>query len=164
MKIMDYSKFNQPLDTKNQQQIHFQMLLILKSFSAMLAGDESLDSVGEMSLALVETPAFELVTQHLERHPACVQLIRDRYVPPNYDLDKLLSCPENSLGDIYATSMRKTQLDPNLHAGMTAESDAHYVELRLTQNHDIWHIVTVKTDVVETTRWVVSTKIYIFHE
>lgn len=25
---------------------------------------------------------------------------------------------------------------------MTAESDAHYVEIRISQTHDLWHIVT----------------------
>jgi ubiquinone biosynthesis protein Coq4 len=32
--------------------------------------------------------------------------------------------------------------DPNLHAGMTAKSDAEYIELRLSQTHDLWHIIT----------------------
>ena len=69
-------------------------------------------------------------------------LIRDRYIPPAYDLNKLLMYPENSLGYVYATTMKKAGFDPNLHAGMTAESEAQYVELRLSQTHDIWHIVT----------------------
>lgn len=142
MKIMDLFTANQPSNAEIQQQIHFQMLLIFKSFSAMLAGDNSLDCVGEMSLALVETPAFELVTQHLKRDRACAQLINQRYIPPNHDLDKLLTYPTNSLGYIYAATLKKAGLNPNLHADMTAESDAHYVELRLSQTHDIWHIVT----------------------
>ncbi|MEA5598209.1 Coq4 family protein [Rivularia sp. UHCC 0363] len=119
-----------------------QIMLIFKSFFAMLAGDESLQSVGEMSYALLETPAFDLAAQHLNRDPACVELICDRYIPPAHDLDQLLTYPENSLGYIYATAMKKSGFDPNLHAGMTAKSDAHYVELRLSQTHDIWHIIT----------------------
>jgi ubiquinone biosynthesis protein COQ4 len=46
------------------------------------------------------------------------------------------------LGYIYAATLKKTGFDPNLHAGMTADSDAKYVELRLSQTHDLWHIVT----------------------
>ncbi len=117
-------------------------MLIFKSFFAMLAGDESLQSVGEMSYALLEIPAFDLAAQHLNRDPACAELICDRYIPPAHDLDQLLTYPENSLGYIYATAMKKSGFDPNLHAGMTAKSDAHYVELRLSQTHDIWHIIT----------------------
>jgi ubiquinone biosynthesis protein COQ4 len=119
-----------------------QMLLLFKSFVAMLFGDESLKAVGEMSDVLVETPAFDLAAQHLMQDSACAVLIRDRYIPPAHDLNKLLAYPRNSLGYIYAVAMKKSGLDPNLHAGMRAESDAQYVELRLSQTHDVWHILT----------------------
>jgi ubiquinone biosynthesis protein COQ4 len=119
-----------------------QTMLIFKSFVAMLMGDDSLRSVGEMSSALLETPAFDLAARHLKRDPACAELIGDRYIPPAHDLDRLLTYPENSLGYIYANAMKRSGFDPNLHAGMTAKSDAHYVELRLSQTHDLWHILT----------------------
>ncbi|KYC43122.1 ubiquinone biosynthesis protein [Scytonema hofmannii PCC 7110] len=142
MKLMNMFKANQPSDAEIQQQNHFQMLLIFKSFFAMLVGEESLQSVGEMSSALVETRAFDLAAQHLKRNSDCAALIRDRYIPPAHNLDKLLTYPQNSLGYIYAATMKKAGLDHNLHIGMTAVSDAQYVELRLSQTHDIWHIVT----------------------
>ncbi len=119
-----------------------QMMFIFKSFIAMLMGDESLKSVDDMLYGLLETPAFDLAAQHLKRDPACAQLIGDRYIPPAHNLNQLLTYPENSLGYIYAKAMKKSGLTPNLHLGMTAESDAHYVELRLSQTHDIWHILT----------------------
>jgi ubiquinone biosynthesis protein COQ4 len=119
-----------------------QRMLMFKSFIAMLLGDDSLKSVDEMLWGLLETPAFDLAAQHLKRDPACAKLIDDRYIPPVHDLDRLLTYPENSLGYIYATAMKTSGLDPNLHVGMTAASDAHYVELRLSQTHDIWHILT----------------------
>jgi ubiquinone biosynthesis protein COQ4 len=142
MKLMDAFKANQPFVAENQQHSHFQMMLIFKSFFAMLSGDESLQSVGEMSDALVETPAFDLAAQHLMHDPACAELIRNRYIPPNYNLNQLLTYPQNSLGYVYAAIIRESGFDPNLHADMTAESDAQYVELRLSQTHDIWHVVT----------------------
>jgi ubiquinone biosynthesis protein COQ4 len=142
MKLMDLLNVNQPSDAEIQQQIHFQMLLIFKSFFAMLTGEESLQSVGEMSAALIETPAFDLAAEHLMRDPTCATLIRGRYLPPVHDLEKLLTYPQNSLGYLYAAAMKKKGFDPNLHADMTAESDAQYVETRLSQTHDIWHIVT----------------------
>jgi ubiquinone biosynthesis protein COQ4 len=119
-----------------------QMMFMFKSFIAMLMGDDSLKSVDEMLCGLLETPAFDLAAQHLKRDPACAELIDDRYIPPAHDLKQLLTYPENSLGYIYANAMKKSGFDPNLHAGMTAASDAHYVELRLSQTHDIWHILT----------------------
>jgi ubiquinone biosynthesis protein COQ4 len=119
-----------------------QKIFLLKSFVAMLMGDDSLKAVDELSYGLLNTPAFALTAEHLKRDRACAELIDDRYIPPAHDLDQLLTYPENSLGYIYAKAMKDSGFDPNLHAGMTAESDAHYVELRLSQTHDIWHILT----------------------
>jgi ubiquinone biosynthesis protein COQ4 len=119
-----------------------QNMFLLKSFVAMLMGDSSLKVVDEMSYGLLDTSAFALMAEHLKRDPVCAELIDDRYIPPAHDLDRLLSCPKDSLGYIYAAAMKKSGFDPNLHAGMTAKSDAHYVEMRLSQTHDIWHILT----------------------
>jgi ubiquinone biosynthesis protein Coq4 len=117
-------------------------LLIIKSSISMLFGDNSLETVGELTYGLLETPAYDLVAQHLNQDPACAALIRDRYIPPDHDLDALLALPPDSLGYLYATQMKKMGFDPNLHAGMTAKSDAEYIELRLSQTHDLWHIIT----------------------
>lgn len=117
-------------------------LLIAKSFTAMLLGDNSLETVGELFYGLSKTPAYDLMARHLSQDPACAALIQDRYIPPAHDLDTLLTLPPDSLGYIYAAQMKKMGFDPNLHAGMTAKSDAEYVELRLSQTHDLWHIVT----------------------
>lgn len=142
VKLMDAFNADLPFNAADRQHSHFQIMLIFKSFVAMLAGDDSLQTVGEMSDALVETPAFDLAARHLQRDPTCAQLIRDRYIPANYDLNKLLTYPHDSLGYIYASAIKGSGLDPNLHIGMTAESDAKYVELRLSQTHDIWHVIT----------------------
>jgi ubiquinone biosynthesis protein Coq4 len=117
-------------------------LLIVKSSISMLLGDNSLQTVGELTYGLLETPAYDLVAQHLNKDPACAALIRDRYIPPAHDLETLLTLPSDSLGYIYAAEMKRKGFDPNLHAGMTAKSDAEYVELRLSQTHDLWHIIT----------------------
>ncbi|MFM7886672.1 MAG: Coq4 family protein [Pseudanabaena sp.] len=117
-------------------------LLIAKSCTSMLLGDYSLDAVGDLTYGLLETSAYDQLSQYLNQDPACATLIRDRYIPPTHDLGALLNMPPDSLGYIYAAQMMKTGFDPNLHAGMTAKSDAEYVELRLSQTHDLWHIIT----------------------
>jgi ubiquinone biosynthesis protein Coq4 len=117
-------------------------LLIIKSSVSMLFGDNSLQTVGELTDGLLKTSACDLMAHHLNQDPDCAALIRDRYSPPAHDLETLLTYPTDSLGYIYAAEMKKKGFDPNLHAGMTAKTDAEYVELRLSQTHDIWHIVT----------------------
>jgi ubiquinone biosynthesis protein Coq4 len=117
-------------------------LLIFKSSISMLLGDDSLQTVGELTYGLLATPAYDLVVQHLNQDPACAAMIRDRYIPTAHDMDTLLILPRASLGYIYAEAMKRKGFDPNLHSGMTAKSDAEYVELRLSQTHDLWHIIT----------------------
>jgi ubiquinone biosynthesis protein Coq4 len=141
MKLSHLLSFNQSSESEIQHEIHLQLLIILKAFSAMLTGEESLDSVGELTAALLETPAFELAAKYLKANPACATLIRDRYIPPAHNLDELLHYPQNSLGYIYAYTMKDKGFDPDLYSHMAADSDASYVELRLSQTHDIWHII-----------------------
>jgi ubiquinone biosynthesis protein COQ4 len=142
MQRINWLNTNLPADSEIQQQSHYQMLIVLKSSFALLSGDSSLEVVGELTDALLETPAFDLAAQHLKCDPASAALIRDRYSPSAHNLDKLLTHPQDSLGHIYAAALKKTGFDPNLHAGMTVESDGRYVELRLSQTHDLWHVVT----------------------
>jgi ubiquinone biosynthesis protein COQ4 len=85
-------------------------LLLIKSSVSMLFGDNSLDAVGELTYGLLETPSYDLMAQRLKQDPACAALIRDRYIPPTHDLNKLLTLPEDSLGYIYATKMKKWAL------------------------------------------------------
>jgi len=152
MQLLNSAKSNPSVNTPVQQPSQSSFikgmksflgrLLIVKAFTSMLLGDSSLQTVGELTDGLLETPAYDHMAQHLKQDPACAALIRDRYIPPSHDLDKLLTYPPDSLGYLYAAQMKKMGFDPNLHADMTAKSDAEYVELRLSQTHDLWHIVT----------------------
>jgi ubiquinone biosynthesis protein COQ4 len=139
---IEVTPINQFSTSEVQQLTQYQMLLLSKSFFAMLAGDHSLDTVGELTDALLETPAYALAAEALKRDPASAALIRERYSPPGHDLKQLLTYPPDSLGYCYAAAMQQKGLNPNLHVGMTAGCDAYYVELRLSQTHDLWHIVT----------------------
>jgi ubiquinone biosynthesis protein COQ4 len=142
MEWMDGLGVNQPFGADIQPQMPAQMRQVFNAMFAMLTGDSSLQTVGELSDALVDMPAFDLAAKHLQRDPDCAALIRNRYIAPAHDLEQLLAYPQNSLGYIYAAAMKKSGFDPNLHAGMLAQTVAQYVELRLSQTHDIWHIVT----------------------
>jgi ubiquinone biosynthesis protein COQ4 len=73
-------------------------LLIVKSSISILFRDNGLETVGELTYGLLETPAYDLVAQHLNQDPACAALIRDRYIPPAHDLETLLALPPDSLG------------------------------------------------------------------
>ena len=160
MQLLNSATSNASVNTHGQQQTQnpivqgfmsiLSKLLIVKSSVLMLFGDNSLETVGDLTYGLLETPAYDLVAQHLNQDPACAALIRDRHIPTAHDLDTLLTLPPDSLGYIYAAEMKRKGFDPNLHAGLTAKSDAEYVELRLSQTHDLWHIISgFDTDLID---------------
>lgn len=112
-------------------------------FLALMAGDESLEVVELMSLSLIETSAFDTAVTALKRDPACAALIAERYMAPPHDLDALLQYPKDSLGYIYAMQMKRQGFRAEaLYEGMQIDSEASYLEARLSQTHDIWHVVT----------------------
>jgi len=124
------------------QQVPPQLFRIFGTLLAMSGGDTSLELVGALDEALLETPSFALAAEHLRRDPACAALIDERWIPPAHDLARLAALPAGSLGQVYAASLARLGYDPNLHAGMEPLNDAHYVELRLSQTHDLWHVIT----------------------
>ena len=124
------------------QEVPPQLFRIFGTLVAMAGGDNSLELVGNLAETLLETPSYALAAEHLRRDPACGALIDARWIPPAHDLAELAALPEGSLGQVYATSLARLGYDPNLHAGMEPLNDAFYVELRLSQTHDLWHVIT----------------------
>lgn len=120
-----------------------QSINALQPFLALLAGDSSLEVVGEMVFALLESPSFDLAVAHLKRDPQAELLISDRYIAPPHNLDALVQYPSDSLGYLYAKTMKaKGFRAEDLYESTPIYSEASYVEARLSQTHDIWHIVT----------------------
>ena len=133
------------LSSTSSNQVNFwQILRFLKTFVMMTISEEkdSLEQVGKFAEVLSTMPAQEFATNALKQDPDCAKLIKERYIPADYDLDYLLTLEPDSLGYQFAQSMREKNFDPNLHRGLTAETDGKYVELRLSQTHDIWHVIT----------------------
>ena len=105
--------------------------------------DESgnLQPIDELSLSLLDSPAFQLAVEEMKTDPDVAAIIAEGYLAPPPDLDMLLQLPENSLGYTYAHSLRQTGFAPIL-AEIPITSDVHYVENRWQQTHDIWHVIT----------------------
>jgi ubiquinone biosynthesis protein COQ4 len=131
------------METMIKEEANLAPMIALQPYLALLAGDSSLDVVGEMTHALLGSPSFELAVKHLRADSLCGKLIDERYMAEHHNIDRLLTYPTDSLGFIYAQSMNaKGFKAEDLYQDMRVYSDASYVEARLSQTHDIWHIVT----------------------
>ncbi len=143
MKLTNLLSFNPFPKTATLQPNYWQFLEVAKPFLAMLAGDQTLKPVKEMATALTQMPASELVVKHLQNNPAAVTMIRERYIAKPHNLDKLLQYPEESLGHIYASTMKAKGFSAeDLYTTASINSDVSYINARIGQTHDIWHIIT----------------------
>lgn len=80
------------------------------------------------------------------------QLWLERYFPKAYDIDELLKLPFHTLGFAYATHMKKYNFKSDfflLGRGLQGKdlsqvfkSKTKYIRFRLSQTHDIWHVLT----------------------
>ncbi|MCG5062063.1 MAG: ubiquinone biosynthesis protein [Limnoraphis sp. WC205] len=142
MKLMNLLSFNTSTKTEIEQPNYFQLLKVAKPFLAMLAGDESLKPVLEMSEVLSKMPASEFTVKQLKNDPVAAEMIQERYMAL-HNLDELLQYPEDSLGYIYASKMKEKGFrSEDLYASVSINSDTSYIDARIGQTHDIWHIIT----------------------
>ncbi|GAB4153174.1 MAG: Coq4 family protein [Cyanobacteria bacterium J069] len=118
-----------------------QFLTLIKAFFSLLAADDDLTAVDELSLALVDSDAFRLAVADMQRDPAVAALIQARYQPPAHDLDRLLTYPVGSLGHTYAAMLQQQGFE-RIDMPLDVTADTAYVEYRWQQTHDLWHVVT----------------------
>jgi ubiquinone biosynthesis protein Coq4 len=102
---------------------------------------DSLEPVLELSTSLVGSHAFQLAVENMKAVPEVAEMIAQRYMAPSHDLDILIQYPKDSLGYVYASSLKQAGFRP-LAAKVQIDSDTSYVENRWQQTHDIWHIIT----------------------
>jgi ubiquinone biosynthesis protein COQ4 len=115
---------------------------LLTMFYCQIDEVDDFAAVGQLSRALLQTDAQAQMIRVLKADPACAALIEERYLPPRYDLNALMQCPEDSLGYAYAVMMKDTALYPDLYSDLAIDNEASYAEARLGQTHDIWHLIT----------------------
>lgn len=107
------------------------------------AGDiENIKPLVEMSDALIYSPAYELAVKYMKSRPEVASIIQEGYLPSPHNLDELLQYREDSLGHVYASTLKKAGYDPGFHPYVNIDSDTSYIEFRIRQTHDIWHIIT----------------------
>jgi ubiquinone biosynthesis protein COQ4 len=115
---------------------------LLKMFRCQMNDVDDFPALAELSRSLLRTEAQLEMVQALKAEPNCAVLIAERYLPPQYDWDALLNCPLESLGYAYATWATSQELYADLYSDIAVESEASYVEARLGQTHDLWHLIT----------------------
>jgi ubiquinone biosynthesis protein Coq4/ribosomal protein S18 acetylase RimI-like enzyme len=114
----------------------------LNMFDCQINELDDFATLAEMSRALIRTEAQAQMVQVLKTDPACAVLMAERFLPRHPDVATLRQYPPHSLGGAYAAWLQSAELYSDLYSDILIEDDASYVEARLGQTHDIWHLIT----------------------
>jgi ubiquinone biosynthesis protein COQ4 len=126
----------------NYSRISSDFKTILKSLVCLFREPANLDYVYNLEDGLRNTKASILAVEWIKHDPEVNQLIQERYLAPNPDIENLLTYSPDTLGYAYASYIKKSGFDPGFYRPIQVEDDISYVLLRTRQTHDIWHIVT----------------------
>jgi ubiquinone biosynthesis protein Coq4 len=99
--------------------------------------------VGRLEDHFRERPPMKACIERLKADPAARKLLEERYLGPELDLDKLISCPRGSLGYTYAKVMKHLGYEAHFYGDRpSVAEETDWVTMRVRKTHDLQHIVT----------------------
>lgn len=123
------------------------ILKAVRGFIAFANNPSQTEAVFDMADGLRHTDIYQNFVEHAYSQPAVAQILKERYFASTPDLETLLRYPQNSLGYLYASSLKEAQLEVDFYRKLKVEDDYSYIALRMRQTHDVWHLITgFKTD------------------
>lgn len=151
MEMLNLQATEDKMPVSEQPQMDALIESLTKVFSATLKPGNDFDEYGaaytELAEHLVKHRVYELAVEDMKHDRDVAALIQERYTASIPPLDELMKLPEESLGYVYASSLKQAGLnpldtDPTLFSMDKVDSDVSYVEHRYQITHDIWHVVT----------------------
>ena len=103
-------------------------------------------TVAVASLGAAVHPAFEAIAErHARNHPGAAIAVTSP-IPGHTDIEALASCPPQSLGASLYTMIVENGYDPEVLDRESIKLSAmphtlHYLNARILQMHDVWHLV-----------------------
>ena len=113
------------------------------TFIDLVAGSPiNTNNVFDISDKLRDSTQIEECLAYMKQDQATSAMLAERYMGPDFDLEKLSKMPEGSLGWTYAKVMTAINYKPDFYRLRSVESDADYVINRVRKTHDLHHIMT----------------------
>jgi ubiquinone biosynthesis protein Coq4 len=103
-------------------------------------------TVAVAALAGALHPSFEQIAEkHARNHPGARKALTSA-VPGHTDIEALSHCPENSLGRLLHKMIVENGYDPEVLDRESIQLSSmphtlHYLNARILQMHDVWHLV-----------------------
>jgi ubiquinone biosynthesis protein Coq4 len=100
------------------------------------------NNVFDIEDALRDSPQMQKCLERVRQDPASSQLLEERYMGKEFDLEELLQLPRNSLGWTYAKLLKAMNYDPQFYRIREIHSDVDYITYRVRKTHDLHHVLT----------------------
>jgi len=133
---MGFKYINQIADSNNIQKF-------LELVDLAAGSGKDVNNAFDLSEKLHNSNPMKVCLQAIQKEPSCLEMLKERYVGPLYDLDAMLKMPKGSLGWTYAKVLSTLGYDPQFYRiPEKFETDAEYITFRVYKTHDIHHILT----------------------
>ncbi len=90
---------------------------------------------------LLELGLFKFSVEHLKSNPQTAEALERPLSMSEFDLDRFLNFPKDSLGYKFAATMTAHNLNPNFFRRNHPPAEGNVVLDHIEQTHDLWHIV-----------------------
>jgi ubiquinone biosynthesis protein Coq4 len=105
--------------------------------------ESSLRTIFDLEDGFRDTLWMKACIAKIKSEPASAKILEERYVEPEWNIDKMLKLPENSLGWTYAKLMSTLGYDPHFYRDRKSiQEETDYVTMRVRSTHDMLHIVS----------------------
>ncbi|MCP9849389.1 Coq4 family protein [Cyanobium sp. Morenito 9A2] len=123
-------------------ELKLELLETLKGFMHFVQDPRATTSVFEIQRGLSHQAISMKNVEHMLAQPGIQQLADERYQPQRPSLTTLLLHPPGTLGHAYASSLLSAGFDPDFFEVIEVIGKGTYLDLRVRQTHDIWHVMT----------------------
>jgi ubiquinone biosynthesis protein COQ4 len=100
------------------------------------------NNVFDLEDALRDSAQMQKCLEQVRQDPASAQLLEERYMGEEFNLEELLKLPPHSLGWTYAKALSAMNYDPQFYRLREIHSDVDYITHRVRKTHDLHHILT----------------------
>ncbi|MEO0512646.1 MAG: Coq4 family protein [Planctomycetota bacterium] len=121
---------------------HATYLTALRGAMGMIRNPENTQSVFDIEDGLRDSESTREALRYTARDPAVQEMIRERFLRPVPDTDRLKQLDKGTLGREYVDHLDAMGFDPDYYRKIDVNDDVDYILMRLRQTHDIWHVVT----------------------
>lgn len=115
---------------------------LLTLVDMVAGGGTDVENVFDLEDALRDSEQMQKCLQVVRQHPASAQILEERYMGAEVDLDAMLQMPKDSLGWTYARVLSALNYNPDFYRKGEIISDVDYIIHRVRKTHDLHHILT----------------------